>query len=76
MTTYEQIEKKHARNRLYQIVSAVRQFPDEVSPILANTDLLELLRLARFAECDLQLDLAWLTDSGAASAHHDLGIDC
>jgi hypothetical protein len=74
LTTYEQIEKKNARNRLYRIVSAVRQYPDRVDPILVDTDLLELLRIAGFAECDLKLDLAWLTDSGA-TAHQDLGVD-
>ena len=73
MTTYEQIEKKNARNRLYRIMSAVRQYPETVSPVLSDTDLLELLRLASFAECDLKLDLAWIT--GPGSAHQDIGVD-
>ena len=49
----DEFEKEHARARLNRICEAVRDFPDYVSPLLQETDLLELLRLADFAERDL-----------------------
>lgn len=47
--TYTEIEKRQARKRLHSIVRAIADYPENVDPVLAGTDLLELLRLAEFA---------------------------
>jgi len=70
--SYEEIEKDIARNRLRRIVDAVADFPGEVDPILQETDLLELLRLAEFANRELQLHL---TDARLERATNDWGIN-
>ena len=55
---YEQIEKMQARNRLRYICGAMEAFPDTCDPILQDTDLLELLRLADFAGRSLVVSTA------------------
>jgi len=56
--SYEEIERAKARDRLRYIVDAVKGYPRVSDPILVDTDLLELLKIASFAECDLQLDFS------------------
>ena len=53
MTTYEATEKRQARTRLRRICCAMEAFPDDVDSVLQETDLLELLRLAKFAGREL-----------------------
>ena len=54
MTTYEQTEKKQATDRLRYLRNAINAYPEETDPMLA-TELLELLRLAEFADKKVHL---------------------
>jgi len=47
---YREIEKGKARDRIRYILTAVREYPGNVNPILQDTDLLELLKMAKFAD--------------------------
>lgn len=53
--TYQETEKRQARRRLRAICDAIAGFPEEIDPVLAGTDLLELLRLAEFAGRELRV---------------------
>ena len=52
---YEEIERAKAKERVEYIIKAINRFPNTTDPILEDTDLLELLKMADFARGEISI---------------------